>query len=149
MINITSTSPKKDDNTRIKSKKKARSVNRESAAFQTTLKETISFNIYGSIEELLDDLSMQEKRFLDTQSRYDLEKYKAMVQKILKAILDDGFRTNVLKRLRSDKADFLVIKEINRKLFDISSTITRKTNRAFNLLKKIEEIKGLLLDLVY
>ncbi|MDY6969681.1 MAG: DUF327 family protein [Spirochaetota bacterium] len=148
MIKITPTTTK-GDNTRIKSKKKTKSVNKEAATFETTLEETISFKIHGSIQELLEDLSVQEKRFLDSQSRYDLEKYKAMVQKILKTILDDGFKTDVLKRLRNDKADFLIIKEINQKMFEISSSITRETNKAFNLLKTIEEIKGLILDLLY
>lgn len=148
MIEISSTSPNKDEKTKVKSKKKSSSVSEKDSPFRTTLKSIVTFEFQGTIEELTNELKDQEKRFLDQQSPYELNRYKALVQKILKTILDEGFKTGSLKRTRKDRADFVIIQEINEKLLEISMAITRKNNEAFNLLKKIEEIRGLILDLV-
>ena len=149
MIRITSTTSKKNENTKIKSKKKTLPVKDKSGSFDITLQETISFDFPGAIEELLHELKDEEKRFLAKQSLYELNRYKAIVQKILKKILEEGQQTQTLKRLRRDKADFIIVQKVNSKLLDIAEQITNKTNKAFNLLKAIEEIRGLIFDLVY
>lgn len=149
MINISSTKRNKEGNNRIKSKKLSQSIKQNSKTFNSTLQNSIIFNFKGTIENLLTDLSEQEKRFCKYQSLYELERYKALIQKILRTIIEEGFKSEILKRTRNDRADFFIVKKIDQKLLDISSSITNNTNNAFNLLKTIEEIRGLLLDLIY
>jgi uncharacterized protein YaaR (DUF327 family) len=98
---------------------------------------------------LMEDLKEQEKNFLERQTTYELNKYKSIVQKILKTILTDGFKSKKLKRSRRDRADFIIVQDINKRLLEISKHITDNTNKAFNLLKKIDEIRGLILDLLH
>ena len=148
-MEITSTSPKKDEKTKIKSKKKSHPVKEKKKVFDDTLEKTIEFEFHGTINELVNSLKDQEKRFLNQQTVYELQKYKAIVQKILKTVMDDGFTTMKLKRRRREKADFIIIKDINIKLEEIAKYITSSSNKAFNVFKKIEEIRGLILDLVY
>ncbi len=147
MVYISSTTPHKDEKSKVKSRKKTAASSGVREAFSTSLQNTIDFNIQGTLDELLTDLEEQEKRFLDAQSIYELNRYKAIVQKILKLVLDEGFSTQMLKRKRSGRADYVIINEINEKLNSISMQITKST--AFSLLKTIEEIRGLILDLVY
>jgi uncharacterized protein YaaR (DUF327 family) len=80
---------------------------------------------------------------------YYLNRYRSIVEKILKKILNEGFETQKLKRLRKDKADFIIVKKINDKLFELAREITSRNNKAFNLLRTIEEIRGLVFDLLY
>ena len=147
MIKINQTGPKLNEKAASKTKGK-KSQKTGKLDFSHELENTISHEFSGSIDTLMNDLKDQEKRFLDQQSLYELEKYKALVQKILKNILDEGFQTGTLKRRRRDRADFTVIKNINDKLFALSQAIT-KGNKAFNFFKTIEEIRGLVFDLVY
>jgi len=132
----------------IKGKKKTSSGSGPSKTFEsefTTRLEDIHSN---TIDDLLSDLGDQGKRFLDSQSQYDLMKYKQVVQKLLKMILEDGFETVNLKRKRRDRADFTVINSINSKLTEIQQAVI-KDDKAFNLMKTIEEIRGLVFDLLY
>ncbi|MCP4133130.1 MAG: YaaR family protein [bacterium] len=148
MIEITQANIKREENKRVKNKKKASAVGRKQETFAAELDSTVKFAVDGTIEELLTDLRDQERRFLDTQSFYEMNKYKAIVQKILRLALDEGSETKTLPRRRRDRADFTILEIINSKLLDISSAIT-KSNKAFNLMKTIEEIRGLVFDLVH
>lgn len=122
------------------------------AGFASKLSNAIESDFVAGIEDLMTDLSDQEKKFLDNQSLYELEKYKRLVKKILKLIVEEGFETKALKlsfrERRSGQSEKTVVKIIDEKLIEISEMIT-KSNEAFGLMKKIEEIRGLICDLVY
>ena len=117
--------------------------------FDSVLNNRINFEFEGAIDELLKDLKEEEKSFLEHQSIYYLNRYRSIVEKLLKTILEEGFETLKLKRLKRDKADFTIINKINSKLLEIANEITNKNNKAFNLLKSVEEIRGLIFDLLY
>ena len=148
MIEITGARTPKDEKEKITKKGKLSSVKHGGKTFSSELQKTMAFDISGSIDELMEDLKDQEKRFLDAQSEYELLRYKALVQKIIKQILAEGLQEKTLKRKKKNWGDYVIIEKINTRLLDLTSAITRQ-NKAFNLLKTIEEIRGLILDLVY
>ena len=147
MIEIVSTSPKKEEKTKVKSQKRTPSIQGKEETFTKTVQKTIQFEFQGTIDELMKDLKDQEKRFLDRQTENELNRYKSIIQKILKTVLDKGFKTQILKRRQRDKSDFIIIEDVNKRLLKISHYITNKENKSFKLLKAIEEIRGLILDL--
>lgn len=147
MIEIYSTNAKKEEKTKVKARKKTAGTVQANRSFSTNLQNSIQFRVEGSIEELMADLEDQEKRFLEKQTLFELAKYKAIVQHILKTVVSDGFRTAVLKRSRSDRSDYLIVRQIDEKIEEIQAKITRAA--AFSLLKDIEEIRGLILDLMH
>lgn len=147
-MKIDSIIPKKDENSRIKNKRLS-SVDKKNQQFDIVLQEAASYDFMGAIDELVIELKEEEKRFLEKQTLYELNKYKAIVKKILKKILEEGFETKSLKRFRRDKSDFIIVKEIDSKLLEIAFEITDRANKGFNLLKAIEEIRGLIFDLLY
>ncbi|MBN1533795.1 MAG: DUF327 family protein [Spirochaetes bacterium] len=138
---------RKEEKTTVKGKKKAHEVKGRSL-FASELQQTVVQEFQGSIEELMNDLRDQEKRFLDAQNVYELNRYRSLVQKILRQILQEGFTTKTLNRTRKDRANFTIVSEINDKLEAISQAIVR-SNKAFNLLATIDEIRGLVFDLIY
>ena len=148
MIEITQTRGRKDEHEKITKKGKLSTVKRGGRAFSSELSRTLAQEFEGSIEELLQDLKDQEKRFVDQQTEYELNRYKALLQKIIKSILSEGLREKVLKRKKKNWGDMVVIEKIDAKLLEITGAITRQ-NKAFNLLKTMEEIRGLILDLMY
>jgi uncharacterized protein YaaR (DUF327 family) len=148
MIEITHARTRKDEREKVGKKGKLASVKRGGKSFSAGLSKTLSLEFGGSIEELLEKLKDQEKRFLEQQTGYELERYKAMLQNIIKSILDEGLREKVLKRKKKNWGDFVIIEKINEKLLEVTDAIT-KQNKAFNLLKTIEDIRGLVMDLIY
>ncbi len=148
MIELPRTGSKREDNSKLKVKnKKPGNRAEKSKTFSGQLENTLSYDYQGTVDELFADLDEQEKRFLDQQSLQELFRYKSLIKKILKTLLDEGVETKVLKKTRANFAE-LTVREIDRKLLELSSAITRK-NKAFDLLKTIEEIRGLVLDLVH
>jgi uncharacterized protein YaaR (DUF327 family) len=148
MIEITGARTRKDEKEKITKKGKLPAVKRGNKTFSSELQKTMALELEGSIEELLENLKDQEKRFLDTQSEYEMNRYKALIQKIIKSILDEGLREKTLKRKKKNWGDFVIIEKINTKILELTNAVI-KQNKAFNLLKTIEEIRGLILDLVY
>ncbi len=149
MIEFSKISARQQNKSKIKNKKKSDAISHEESKFATELNTNIRFDFEGSIDELMTDLRGQEKKFLDNQTLYELNQYKALVKKILKTIQEESLKTKTFKRPRSsNKEDFTIIEKINGKLLDLSSSITKR-NDAFNLMKTLEEIRGLIFDLQY
>ena len=146
MIEKTSSELKKEEKLRIKSRRRPQNVSSDRESFGVSFGTAIDFHLHNDIDDLLEDLKHQEKRFIDTQTVYELNRYKAVVQKILTLAVNEGMKTRTLKRLRKDRSDFTVVEKINEKLMEMQQAVTRN-NRAFDLLKTIEEIRGLILDL--
>jgi uncharacterized protein YaaR (DUF327 family) len=134
----------------VKTKIKGSSRGSNISTFSTELENRILFEFHGTLEKLMADLGNQEKRFLDAQSLYELEIYKALVKKILKMILDSSFKVRKFDRTYSEEKKGLdektILDKIDENLIKLSQLIT-KSNEAFNLMKTIEEIRGLILDL--
>jgi len=146
MIEILKTDGRKDDKTKVKKKRQTGSVSSSRNTFVTQLQDTLAFEIDGTIDELLTDLNEQEKRFLDIQSFFELSRYKSIIQKILRIVQQESFKT---VKLRTSKKNVeLVVQEIDARLLDITAAMTRN-NKAFDFLKTIDEIRGLVLDLTH
>lgn len=151
MIEISKTNMRQQARAGGKSRKNT-GIGSVSSGFASELGMLVRADFEGSIEELLDDLKDQEKKFLDLQSHYELQKYKALVKKILKMILEEGFENRTLDQTPRDKrlgkAEKTIINKIDENLIKLSEMIT-KSSDAFNFLKTIEEIRGLIFDLVH
>jgi uncharacterized protein YaaR (DUF327 family) len=148
MIEITGARARKDEQEKITKKGKLSSVKRGGKTFSSELQKTMADEFEGPIDKLMQDLKDQEKRFLEQQSEHEMNRYKALVQKVIKSILAEGLQERTLKRKKKNWGDYVIIEKINEKLLDLTTAIT-KQNKAFNLLKTMEEIRGLVLDLVY
>lgn len=152
MINIKRTNTNQTSKAKNGINKKTSQSQQTSKTFSVTLNDSITANSVDPIENLMDDLSDHEKKFLNTHSLYELMKYKAKLQQILKLIMNEGFSTKQLRRRTragmTKRADFTVIETINEKIEQLTAAVTN-SNKAFNLMKSIEEIRGLVFDLVH
>ncbi|HOM88645.1 MAG TPA: DUF327 family protein [Spirochaetota bacterium] len=144
MIEIVPPNQKKNEQKLVKQKKGSKTAG-ASSSFRTTFEQTIEFSLPETMEELLNNLKDQEKNFLSDPSMYNMQRYKALIQKIVKILVSEEYTVNVLQRKRRDRADFIVIQKIENKLEAITNAYIK--NEAFNFLKTFDEIRGLILDL--
>jgi uncharacterized protein YaaR (DUF327 family) len=146
MIEIVHTGSTREDRPKIKSGKKPFGVSGSPKSFETELVTAVGNEVQGDLDQLLSDLTEQERRFLDFQSEYELAKYRALIGRILKLALEENVHTKTL-RARSDRIPFVIVESVNSKLNEITNAII-KNNQAFNLLQAIDEIHGLIVDLI-
>ncbi|HEY1405199.1 MAG TPA: DUF327 family protein [Spirochaetota bacterium] len=147
MIEITAHTTSGDK--KLDNRKNARSTRAKEASFDQVLSGVVEKETERGIESLMNDLRDQERRFLDSQSLYELQKYKTMLQKILKMVVGESYKTATIDRRRRDRADYLIVNKISEKMDELARIFATSENKAFSLMKTLEEIRGLLCDLVY
>ena len=94
------------------------------------------------------ELPSIEKQFISEPNNENLKLYKEYITSIMELTLKQNtVIKNISFRRRDDDQTFQIIKVINQELHMLNHIIIKKENAAFNLMKKIENIKGLLLDI--
>ena len=137
---------KGDDRSKVQRKPSNASVS-AGTTFKTQLEAALNFEYEGAIDALMDELREQERRFIDMPNLYEMSRYRSLVQKILKEIGNESFNIKELHaKSRLNEKIYTVIETVNDKLLELSSAIT-KGSPAFALMKTMEEIRGLILDL--
>lgn len=149
-MEISRTDRQRDQRERIK-KKSGSSASRSATRtdFQSELTRVMETPYTGTIDNLLEELAEREKQFMDNQSLYELARYKKTVQDLLKLIVEKALDNRTLKRSRFNRnAEQSVIDVIDEKLMAMTEAVTRHS-KAFDLMKTMEEIRGLILDMVF
>jgi uncharacterized protein YaaR (DUF327 family) len=138
---------KTDGDTRLGGKRTGAAKGAAGASFESILTEAVHTETDRAVDAAMNDLTEQERRFLDHQNDYELNRYKILLQKILKTLVSDSYRSKVIERRSRNRADFLIINQINEKVDSIAKMLVSKDNKAFSLMKTMEEIRGLIYDL--
>lgn len=100
------------------------------------------------LNELWKQLPDLEKRFLNQPSHQHLTEYKVLVKNIVDSILKTNYKTFRAKlRGRNDHKLLTYVKVIDENLQILTHTMLSPANSAFSLLKQVEKIRGLLMDL--
>jgi|JI9StandDraft_1071089.scaffolds.fasta_scaffold00573_8 uncharacterized protein YaaR (DUF327 family) len=100
------------------------------------------------INELWQRLPEMEKRFLNTPNQENLQEYKKLVKDITNTILKNNTHLSQAKqRGRNDKKVLMTVKILDENIQILATTMLSPQNSAFSLLKQLERIRGLLMDL--
>ena len=132
--------------TNIKTKK-----NFISTQFQDMMDEVLPPEELSNFDlnKLWKNLPQAEKNLINTFSQKNLDTYKNLVIQIAKLTLKRNTKVEMMKRNRSsdDHVVQSIIKVIDERLQKMVNLMHSKENTAFAILKSIEEIRGLLIDL--
>lgn len=108
----------------------------------STKEETREINL---LWQKLPDL---EKRFLKEPNQENLNLYKNLVKDITNAIIKNNMKlSQARQRGRSDKKILMTVKIIDENIQILAMTMLNPANSAFHLLKQLERIRGLLMDI--
>lgn len=152
MMEINRVTDKRDDRSRVKKKQggasRAGSVSQRGISFADTLASAINFDFTGTIDELLVELKQQEQQFLNNPTIFEMSRYKAMVSRILKMALEQGAQTAEI-RSSSWRGERIsdIVKIVDAKILELQKTLIAGSP-AFSLMKTMEEIRGLILDII-
>lgn len=104
-----------------------------------------------ALEQALQEIDEKGKSLVEERTVENLYEYKNMIRGFLEEAVNKGLelkerrgftRTGRTKVLRT-------VAEIDKKLLDLTDLILKREGKEINLLKKVGEIKGLLVDLVF
>jgi uncharacterized protein len=100
------------------------------------------------INQLWQMLPETEKLFLKEPNQKNLDTYKNLIKDITNAILKHNIElVQARQRGRNDKKILMTVKVIDQNIQILATTMLSTNNSAFHLLKQLDRIRGLLLDL--
>ena len=102
------------------------------------------------IESVLDKVFETGEKLKQNQSLENIKNYKKIVKKFLEYIIKNTFKVeektsgvNILKRKK-----FTLVKIIDKKLESLATDVLSRQKKQFDILQKIDEINGLIVDLI-
>lgn len=132
--------------------RKRRKVSLSVSPFLETLKEAeLSFEAEEEKEgrdlnALLRDLDEASSQLKDNPNLENLKRYKELVKAFLKEALSKTYKVKEVVSRRTGKL-FVLVERVNRALEELVERVLSKQVDALWLASKLEEIRGLLIDL--
>jgi uncharacterized protein YaaR (DUF327 family) len=104
-----------------------------------------------NLDDLMADLDQQGRKFQERPILEELVKYKALVKRFLEITLKQALKPanhSGRRRLNSPTPkDYQIIEVVDKKLTELTMAVLEKENKNINLASRLDEIRGLLLDL--
>ena len=101
------------------------------------------------MQQLLNQIDEQGKRLGAKKNLQELKKYKELIKKFMDEAVQTGLEFNEQQSFdrygRTKK--YKIIRQIDEKLMDLTNRIVDKEQKQIDILDKIGEIKGLLINL--
>jgi len=104
------------------------------------------------MKKLLDEIDTQGKNLINNKNLRELKAYKNLIKKYM----DEALKTAILlddqysyDRRSGRTKRYKIIREIDKKLLELTNSTLEKEEGNINLLDQIGEIRGLLVNLYY
>lgn len=117
--------------------------------FEEELKKVQGSQLQNQLENLLKEIENQGKKLSETQTVRELKKYKDMIKNFLSEAVR---KTYALKDeaswdRRGRHKVYTTIEKVNQKLEELTTAVLGQQENQLDLLKRVDEIRGLLIDL--
>jgi len=147
-----------DPNTRLRRDRKLRSekgaatssVSHEGNSFQDILTQVLpaTNETTADLHSLWSDLPAKEKLLIEDPSAENLAAYKQLVKDIAHSILKNNMKVAKIKRrVKGNDVELNVLEVIDKRLHQMMMALQSKSNTGFQILRNLDEIRGLLMDL--
>jgi uncharacterized protein YaaR (DUF327 family) len=123
--------------------------NERDAAFSTSLKKMEFKNYEERIRVLADKIQSQGKKLEKKADIRDLKVYKQLIAEFLNEAVSHSHsftKKNFLDR-RGRHRVYAIIKKINEELIELTNEVLKSEQDNLSILKKLDDIRGLILDL--
>ena len=102
-------------------------------------------------DQLLTQVDEAAKKLLTQPSMETLRSYRAAVRDFLKEAISGSYRMKGESRWdrRGNRRMFCVVQKVNQALEELTSTVLQKNAQPIEVMAKMDEIRGLLVDLYY
>ncbi|BDG30650.1 YaaR family protein [Parageobacillus thermoglucosidasius] len=99
--------------------------------------------------QLAKEIEEQGKKLAESRSVEDLRKYKRLVKKLLDDAVQNGLRLSEQHGFNWSGRSRLykMVKEVDKKLIDLTNAVLQKEKQGIDLLGTIGEIQGLIINI--
>lgn len=102
------------------------------------------------LQKLLDEIDDCGRALVENRTVENLYAYKKMVKSFIEEVVEKGFEIREKRGFsRGGRSKLLrTVSEVDAKLVELTSLILKRESKEVNILSKIGEIQGLLVDLI-
>lgn len=102
-------------------------------------------------DQLLSQVDKAAKKLVTQPSMETLRSYRAAVQNFLKEAISGSYRMKGESRWdrRGNRRIFCVVQKVNQALEELTTEVLQKNAKPIELMARVDEIRGLLVDLYY
>ncbi len=114
--------------------------------FANDLKISYTSQFSDEIEQLIHQLDKNGRRFAENPSAENLRVYKRDIQSFLYFVNKQSYN---VKEVYGRKVDYKIVHTINDRLEELAKEVISREIPRMALLAKIDEIRGLIIDLIF
>lgn len=104
-----------------------------------------------TIQQKMDDIENQGERIARFRTFRELAAFKRLVKAFMQEVAKNGFDLQQSHSFQLDGGNrqFMLVKEVDKKLVELTDELMHQEQKSVHLLDIIGEIKGLLVDLAF
>ncbi|MGN2274110.1 YaaR family protein [Priestia megaterium] len=104
---------------------------------------------YEHLTQVINKIEEQGKQLVKSHTIDSLRKYKTLVKQFMNEVVKNSFELNEERGFnhRGTTKVYKLVKEVDTKLVDLTNDILQKEKDSLNLLKRVGEIQGLLINM--
>ncbi|MGP7818538.1 YaaR family protein [Niallia sp. 01092] len=131
---------------KIKSKDKTPT---ESISFQEVMSKNRQQMVHEKLTKLVEDIEGQGKKLAENRTVDDLRKYKKMVKDFMEEAVNNALKLEEQSGFnrRGRTKIYKIVKEVDKKLVDLTNTLLDKEKSGLDILGSVGEIRGLLINI--
>jgi hypothetical protein len=103
-----------------------------------------------ALQTILDEIDIKGQQLIENRTVENLYTYKRMIKSFIDEVVQKGYEVDERRSFsRVGRAKVMrTVSEIDAKLVDLTNLIIKREHKEINVLKKVGEIKGLLINLM-
>lgn len=121
----------------------------ESISFQEVMAKGRQQTVYEKMTKFVEEIEEQGKKLSENRTVDELRKYKKMVKEFMEEAVQNGLQLEEQKGFnrRGRTKIYKIVKEVDSKLIDLANTVLDKEKTRLDILSKVGEIQGLLINI--
>ncbi|EWG11487.1 YaaR family protein [Cytobacillus firmus] len=121
----------------------------ESISFQEVMSKGREQVLYDKFTKMVQEIEDQGKTLSENRTVDELRKYKKLVKKFLEEAVQNGLQLEEQRGFnrRGRTKIYKIVKEVDRKLIDLTNSVLDKEKKGLDILNQVGEIKGLLINI--
>ncbi|MGQ9631959.1 MAG: YaaR family protein [bacterium] len=119
------------------------------ASFAETLQVSKDTVVREELDRILAEIDKQGAIFIENPVAAELLRYKDLVRQFMREVVENMYdvRETVSGRYSIRQKIYVIVNTVDRKLEDLTEALLERQAEALDLMSRIDEIRGLLLDL--
>ncbi|KAB2336855.1 YaaR family protein [Cytobacillus depressus] len=124
-------------------------VAKGSITFQSVMNKNQNEQALELLQAKIKDIEEQGKKLSELRTVDSLRAYKKMVKDFLRYAVDNGLelQENFGFNQRGSTRIHRVVKEVDKKLIDLTNSVLEQESGSLDILNKVGEIKGMLINI--